>query len=129
LKQVFKNYTEWEDYLSGMYDVNGIIDKDVKVIHAIQLLNNEIGFYNACKEVVNNWINATAVNLTNNDQNKRAWLGAAACMYKHNCPEYLTRIAWNLLNKENQNKANAVAEHIINEYIKSNNHEKTLFDQ
>ncbi|NBW35029.1 MAG: hypothetical protein EBR30_08420 [Cytophagia bacterium] len=127
MKQVFTHYEKWEDFQAGMYSLLDIVDKDKKVIGAINLLSNENDFYIASKQVLENWKIATEVNFTNKQQNRRAWLGAAACMYVHNTPEYLTRIAWNLLNKDIQDRANLIAEKVINEYINKKNNVQTLF--
>jgi len=91
-------------------------------------MDNEL-FYHTCKELLKKWNIATKVNMTNLQQNRKSWLGAAACCFKFGVPEFLTRIAWNLLNKEDQDKANMIAEKIINEYeqTKNNINEQTLF--
>jgi hypothetical protein len=128
MKQIFEHYEKWEDYQAGMYQLTDIIDKDLKVINSIKLLSDNNLFYDICKKILIDWPIASNVNLTNKNQNRRAWLGAAACMYKNRCPEYLTRIAWNLLNKEIQDKANLIAEKIISEYEKRNTYGKTLFE-
>lgn len=128
MKQIFEHYERWEDYKAGMFCVLDVRDKDKKVIAAIGLLSNDVLFYQTLIEVTNNWVTATGVNLTNKGQNRRAWLGAAACMYKHNTPEYLTRIAWNLLNKEVQDSANLIAEKIIYEFENKLSDAKTLFE-
>jgi len=120
MERIFHEYKKWEDYNAGMYSPNDVIDKHIKVISSIELLSNEVDFYAVCKSVMENWVHSTDVNLSNVSQNRRAWLGAAACMYKNNCPEYLTRIAWSLLNKEAQAKANLVADKIILEYEAKN---------
>lgn len=127
MKQYFTHYENWEDFKAGMYRVTYELNKDVKVINAIGLLKNSMEFYETMKEMLKKWEIAARVNLTNNQQNKRAWLGAAACCFKHNTPEYLTRVAWNLLNKEHQDLANQAAERIILEY-QNNQRAKTLFD-
>lgn len=121
MKQIYEHYEKWEDYQAGMYAITDVIDKDKKVIGAIELLSNSTDFYAVMKLILLEWKHATNVNLTNRGQNRRAWLGAAACMYKHKTPEYLTRIAWNLLNKDIQDKANAIADKIILEYENENN--------
>ena len=120
MEQIYIEYQKWEDYLSGMYNDNDVIDKDKKVINAINLLSNPNEFYEVCQLIMNNWKNATDVNLSNKNQNRKAWLGAAACNYKYKVPEYLTRIAWGLLNKNVQDKANKIAEKIILEYERKN---------
>lgn len=127
MKQVFAHYEKWEDFQAGMYSLSDILDKDKKVIGAINLLSSENDFYNASKEVLKKWKISVDVNFTNKGQNRRAWLGAAACMFIHNTPEYLTRIAWNLLNKDVQDRANLIAEKIIMEYENEKNNVKTLF--
>lgn len=120
MKQIFIEYTKWEDYLVGMYNDNDVIDKNIKINNSVLLLSNSYDFYNVCKDVLNNWVNAVDVNLSNKNQNRRAWLGAAACMYNHKSPEYLTRVAWGLLSIQKQAAANNVAEKIIIEYERKN---------
>jgi hypothetical protein len=121
MKQIFHHYQKWEDFIAGMYSLDDVIDKDKKVISAIELFNNSQEFYSTLILVLENWQISSELNLTNKTQNRRAWLGAAACMYKHNCPEYLTRVAWGLLNKNVQNSANLIAEKVIKEYEAKNN--------
>lgn len=128
MKQVFEHYEKWEDYRAGMFTLVDVIDKDKKVFGAVNLLSDESDFYNVLKQMMQTWKTATEVNMTNKGQNRRAWLGAAACMFKHNTPEYLTRIAWNLLNKGIQDKANAIADKIIYEFENTSCNGKTLFD-
>jgi hypothetical protein len=116
MQRKYIHYTKWEDWKNGMYQTENIIDRDKKVIASIMLLSSPEEFYQACKDVVENWVYSTTENLSNQQQNRRAWLGAAACLIRCNAPEVLTRIAWKLLNEETQNIANAVADKIINIY-------------
>lgn len=127
MKQVYAHFKEWEDFKSGMFQMNNVSDKDIKLIAAINLLKNQKEFYDSCKSLLEKWPVASAVNMTNISQNRRAWLGAAACCFSCNAPEFITRIAWSVLNKEDQDKANAVADKIINEF-ENENYGKTLFD-
>jgi len=126
MKQVFEHYEKWEDYQAGMFSMNALDNETEIVNNCVSLLSNEQDFYNTLLDVLSNWKIATAVNLTNKGQNRRAWLGAAACMYKHKAPEYITRIAWGLLDTQTQYRANLVAEKIINNF-QSNSNVKTLF--
>lgn len=126
--QFFDHYEKWEDYQNGMFETSVLFGKQDMVISAITLLRNPDNFYDVLKKVVVNWPIATKVNLTNLQQNRRAWLGAAACSYDAKVPEILTRIAWNCLDKNIQDEANAIAEKIINEFESQNNNAKTLFD-
>ena len=126
--QFYDHYEKWEDFKNGMFETITTSGKQDMVISAISLLRNTENFYLVLKNVVKDWPIATQVNLTNLQQNRRAWLGAAACSYDAKVPEVLTRIAWNCLDKNIQDDANAVAERIINEFETKNNHAKTLFD-
>lgn len=128
MRQVYAHYEKWEDFQNGMFEMTDIPDKDVKVISAIQLLKNPESFYKVCHELIIQWPVASKVNLTNLGQNRRAWLGAAACCYKYSTPEYLTRIAWSLLNKEHQDNANSAADKVIFEFQNQRQYAKTLFD-
>lgn len=127
MKQVYEHYEKWEDYRAGMFALSDILDKDKKVIGAINILSDPAEFYNVLQKVLSEWPTASAVNLTNRGQNRRAWLGAAACMYRHKTPEYLTRIAWNLLNKDIQDAANRTADKVIMEYETQQPNAQTLF--
>lgn len=119
MKQIYHKYDYWEDYKNGMYELNSI-DKHIKVIKAIDVLCNNDIFYNACLQLIKDWPISSQVNLTNINQNRRAWLGAAACSYLHKVPEFITRIAWSLINLEHQEKANLIAEKIIKQYETEN---------
>ena len=121
VKQIFKPYTKWEDYLSGMYSVSRIhkVERDGKVKLCVNLLSNDCEFYNACIKVIQSWTIASKVHLTNKDQNRRAWLGAAACCIHCGAQEILTREAWSLLTDLEKTKANIVADNVIESFINS----------
>lgn len=116
MEQIFKHYEEWEDFKAGMFSLNEVSNKDEKLQDAINLLSNSSSFYLTLRDVCMIWRVATDVNLTNKRQNRRAWLGAAACMFKYNVPEYITREAWGMLDEKVQILANSVADKIIFEY-------------
>jgi hypothetical protein len=73
-------------------------------------------------QVINNWHYSCEATFTANVINHQAWLGAAACAVNHNCPEYITKIAWGELNWNQQVEANIIADKVI-EYW-SNNYAK-----
>lgn len=120
MKQIYIEYNKWEDYIAGMYCDNNSENKELKIKNSIMLLSDAEDFYNTCKELCVVWINATNVNLSNVNQNRKAWLGAAACMYKYGAQEYITRIAWSMLEPQKQHIANKVAHKIISEYEAKN---------
>lgn len=118
MKQIYEHYEKWEDYRAGMFSLSTVSDD--KILLSRDLLSNANKFYNTLLNVLVDWQVSAAVNLTNKGQNRRAWLGAAACMYKHSAPEYITRIAWGLLDYRTQKMANAIAEKIIVLYERQN---------
>jgi len=116
MKRLFEKYTEWEDYKNGMYEMyNG--DDELLIRKSVNLLSDETLFFEACKSVIEHWKITASVHLTNNTINKKAWIGQAACSYLHKVPELLTRVAWGKLTKDQQDKANAVAEIVISSYL------------
>ena len=115
IKRKFHHYKKWEDYKCGMYDelAEG---KDCRIDLAKSLLGNPSLCEKFMREVVKRWTCAAEQVLTNTSINRRAWLGQAACCLYAGCKEDETRKAWWLLTKEEQDRANSIAEKVITEY-------------
>lgn len=113
LQRAFFHYTVWEDYKSGMYSD---FDKETEyklVTQAILCLKNpEL----AMIMVTVNWPKSAAENLSNKQQNRKAWLGQAACCLIYGSPEHCTREAWKLLTNEERNLANQIAQKTIEQW-------------
>jgi hypothetical protein len=120
MERIFHSYELWEDYKNLMYSDRDLLGKDKLVIKSINLLSDVNEFYKVMLLVIDNWKYSCENNLTNNNKNRKAWLGAAACSFNHKCPEYLTRVAWSLLDKKVQDKANNIAQKIIEQYEAKN---------
>ncbi len=116
MKRIFAKYNEWEDFKNGMYEMYNSEDEDL-IRKSVYLLTNSRMFLETCKRVVSEWKITTQVHLTNNTINKKAWLGQASCNYLYKTPELLTRVAWGKLTKDQQDKANNIAESVINSYL------------
>lgn len=80
---------------------------------AIELLSNKNECLQSMLYVSNNWLNSTKQNFSNPSQNRRSWLGQAACCYKENIPEYLVREAWMQMSEGNRVQANKIADQVI----------------
>lgn len=63
--------------------------------------------------VVNDWPYSCQHNLSNSTQNRRAWIGHAACAYANRCPEDIVRKAWSHLSEQQQTDANTKADEAI----------------
>ena len=121
MKQIFHNFILWEDYKNGMYACSWTNEEEVLHIqNAVKILSNADLFSSVLINVLNDWKISADVNLSNQSQNRRAWLGWAACSYKYKVPEILTRVACNTLTEQQQITANKVAENFIKKYETKN---------
>lgn len=113
MKQYFTNYKNWEDWQNGMWRT---IDKDEEepmLLKAIEFTGNAELYGSFMLKVIENWPECTKVNLTNLGQNRKAWIGHAACCMAINCPENITRSAWWKLTDKQRLEANQKADEAI----------------
>jgi hypothetical protein len=123
--QVFHHYAEWEDWKAGLYRC-AVINEDTE--RAARMLANPEAFYMAAKMMLRDWPRAAEHNLTNREQNRRAWIGQATCCYSSNAPEGATRLAWWVLLADERDRANAVADRVIAEWEAARDTQTALFD-
>lgn len=116
LKRKYYNYKLWEDIKHGMYQIPKDQEKQQLILKAKELLSNPYQLFKSMKHCTNTWVISCQVNFTNPSCNHQAWLGQAACCFKHRVPENLVREAWNQLNQEQQLAANTVADILIFEW-------------
>jgi len=109
-----KPYTEWEDFLAGMYSCHPAKD-EAMVESARKLLADRHRLMAAMRSVIITWANACEANLTE-PPNNRSWLGQAACCFALGTPEHLTRLAWGNLADCERIAANAIADQVIDEW-------------
>jgi hypothetical protein len=81
----------------------------------------------AMRAVIDAWPRSAAHHLSNMEENRRAWLGQAACRHSVNATAYATRAAWPQLTDEQRAAANGVAERVIRVWEEDNADEPTLF--
>lgn len=114
IKRKYFHYLLWEDYQNGMYAIiQDNQEKEKQVLKAIELLSNKDKCFKAMSKVIDEWQICTYHNLSNLEQNRKAWLGQAACNITENINEECTRLAWCRMTKENQDQANKIANDII----------------
>lgn len=119
MDRIFTPYTDWEDYQAGMYDESRE-GRSERVQAALECLSVPSECRRAMERVVSEWKTATDFNLTNKEQNRRAWLGQAACCIQHGCHEDETREAWGMMSDFSRDSANRIAQSIINEWERLN---------
>lgn len=118
MKQLFYNYTLWEDYQNGMYNE----DKDgrnERIIIAKLILTNLELLETLMRKVITQWKYATKQNLTNPQINYQAFLGQCACCIYCGVHEDETRAAWRELTEQERYAANNIADKIYLEWKNS----------
>jgi len=114
MNRIYHPYNLWEDVENGILK-NGFNELETEELteKAKSLLCNSKEFYEVAKKVIENWIYSAEQNLSNTSRNRQAWIGQSSCCYKHKVPEYITKYAWRLMTKEEQDEANKIADKII----------------
>lgn len=113
MSRVFHPYTEWEDWQSGMWTPT-FSPRDVE--KARQILADPKMFLSASQEMVADWVKSAEQNLTDKSQNRRSWVGQAACCHLSGIPEQATRLAWWSLSLQERAEANEAADTVIAEW-------------
>ena len=115
LIRAYKPYWDWEDFRSGMYDDMGL---RCDAIDRSRALLSSVEFYDVARLMLDCWPIASLVNLTNSQINRRAWLGRAAACFHCGATEREVRQAWPLLSATEMQKANKIADELIQDYEK-----------
>ena len=105
-------YYEWEDYQAGMFGM----EWEGTATDARELLASPERLHAAMMRAVSEWPKAAAHHLTDDGMNQQAWLGWAACGLHAKVPAHLTRAAWWTLTDDERNRANAIADAVIEAY-------------
>ncbi len=120
LKQQWVPYTEWEDWLNGMWGKASANDEPKMLQHAIEFTGDHEKYGDAMGAVIHAWPRTMLNSLTNTSINRRAFLGHCAVTFATGIPEYITRMAWKQLTNEQRELADAQAQKHINEYERQN---------
>jgi len=113
-KRVWHPYTEWEETKFNMW--GNVADKKEWIDKAIEFTSDHSEYGKYMKRVVREWPISCENALTDENLNKKAWIGHAACALAMRCPEYIVRKAWGYLTNEQQLLANREATHAIAEW-------------
>lgn len=126
MTRVYHRHDHWEDWHAGQYALT-YNDQARGELQSAGLLADESACYAAMSAVTREWPNATEHNLTNIEQNRRAWLGQAACCFELGVPAFVTKQAWWTLPETMQVRANGVADTVIGEWEEARRDAETLF--
>ena len=134
MRRKYYPYWEWEDFNAGMWNSIDKSNESEMLEKAIAFTGNHYEYGKAMIKVTEKWSKTCEHNLTDETQNRKAWIGHAAACLEIKCPEHITRQAWGYLTKEQQDNANNVALIAIKKWEKENNYNersyyaKELFD-
>jgi len=112
MKRIFHPYWKWEEARHNMWGTAD--DKEKSLREAVEFTGDHLLYGSYMCRVINEWEFSCEHNLTDLSQNRRAWLGHAACALAMFCPEDIVRSAWAKLTRIQQVKANLQAEKYIN---------------
>lgn len=119
-ERIFHTYEKWECHKAGFYAsrkdgmTQGACEHEY-----LRILSNDVLFTNALQRVITEWKYSCEHYLTNKAMNRIAWLGQAAVCISTGVPSKYSS-GWNLLNDEQQNKANEMALYYLNKWMKQN---------
>lgn len=111
MDRIYHPFTAWEDWQNGLW--RQCVAVTYEMDRAAFILTHPVIFANAAREMLRAWPNAAEHNLTNVEQNRRAWLGQATCCHRAGVAESATRFAWWTLSSAVRDEANATADHVI----------------
>lgn len=120
-KRIFHTFDKWECYKSGFYSTTPPdgISKEQCLQEYKKLLTDENKFKEILQKVITEWKYSCEHYLTNKSMNRIAWLGQACISYYKGISSEF-RAGFNLLTKEEQEKANNIALEYLNIWLKNN---------
>lgn len=119
MEQIYHPYWLWEDYKEGFYrnyTRKELLENQQKVIDFFSN-SEEVEYY--MNKVITDFKYSCEHNLTNKSMNRIAWLGQSASLLQNGSPSELTMFCWKFIPEEHQNKANEIANKIINNYVEN----------
>lgn len=108
--RIYRHYSEWEDYINGMWRKLASSEEDSMLKLAIYFTGNHLLYGKWMISAVDQWPITCEHNLSDLSQNRRAFIGHCAACLGIGSPEYITRMAWGYLTREQQDSANAMAD-------------------
>jgi len=122
MDRIYHPYWLWEEVDANMWGT--VENKEKWLKKAIEFTGDYKLYGRWMFKVTDKWKYSCEHNLTNLEQNRRAWIGHAAVAMAIGCPEDIVRKAWGYLTPEQQDAANNQADKAIAHW--EENHAKTL---
>jgi hypothetical protein len=112
-RRIFHPYTAWEEVPAGMWASIGGAEGRRLLAEAITFTGDHELYGSFMLKVLDAWPVSCEHNLSDIGQNRKAWIGHAACCLAIGCPEDITREAWGYLTEEQRVAANRKASEAI----------------
>lgn len=116
MNRVFYHYKDLEETYSNLWKTGSENDMITKSLH---LLSERKSFKNAVKKMLSDWKKSAIFNLTNESQNRIAWIGQATCSHAHGATNGETKEAWSKLTEDQKLVANNVAFECLSDWEES----------
>ena len=126
MKRVYHHFERWEDWLNGMWRRESKENESEYIEKAVSFTGDHELYGVWMLKVIESWPVSCEHNLTFTGMNRKAWIGHAAASMAINSPEYITRIAWGRLSKQQQDLANKKADAAIRIWERKNGYASTL---
>jgi hypothetical protein len=111
IEPIYHPYWLWEETKTNMW--RNVRNREEYLAKTRRLMMRPKAFGFFMRRVAMNWPFSSEHNLSQRNQNRRAWLGQAACAYALNAPEDVVRIVWKSLPEQKQIEANSEADKSI----------------
>jgi len=119
MKRIYHTWDKWECYPAGFYENKpkdkNLSEDDCRKMYA-DFLRDTPMFEAAMQSILIEWKYSCEHYLTNEKMNRIAWLGQASMCYAKSIPSYFCG-GFNLLTKEEQEKANLCALKFLNKWL------------
>jgi hypothetical protein len=127
--RIFHTFEKWECHKAGFYSSkkDGLTADQCEKVYSDFLSNDEL-FRVALQGVLDNWVNSCEHYLTNKAMNRIAWLGQSSACYSTGVPSKFCG-GWNLLDEDQQNKANETALEYLNIWMKKYNRPELTMEE
>lgn len=125
MNRVYHPWDKWECYRHGFYGGLDYQKDDTLALYA-SLLKDLAKFEAALQVIIRDWQFSCEHNLTNEAMNRIAWLGQASCALIYQVPSSVSMGGYNLLTKDEQQAADAMALKYLNIWLERYEHSKKI---
>lgn len=117
MNRIYHSWDKWEDFKHNFYGGSSDYQKDDTLELYASLLKDLSKFETALDFIINEWVYSCEHNLSNEAMNRVAYLGQASCALIYNVPSSISMGGYNLLTKDEQIAADAMAQKYLDIWL------------